>query len=842
MRKHQQRQILELIETMKEAQAMGLYADCQDGALKIAEFMECLADGAGACTAALITEYYELLYRVSVGEAGADELSQALPLLENSVRAELRPDRIEAVFLSYKAGMSDSIESVYAAAKADPGCDAYWMPIPYYERQADGSLGPMRCEGADCYGGHIDCTDWRAYDIAARHPDMIFTFAPYDAGNYVTTVHPAFYCERLRGLTDLLVYVPYFVAAGDVPERFADLAGCVHAHVTAVQSEQARETYIRAFREAYGDRFGAPEDKFVALGSPKYDAVLGLRPEDFPLPQSWRRLIENPDGPRKKIVFYNTTVSALLGGDEKALAKLRHVLACFRECSDTVLWWRPHPLSEAACASMRPRLLAEYEKIIADYRHEGWGIYDDAPDWRGAAAWSDAYYGDDSSLVALYGTTGKPVMIQNLDMAGENEARGSLDFENMHDDGKYFWFTAIHFNGLFRMDKETWKTEYMGSFPGEDPAGVRLYGGMAEHEGKLYFAPMAAREIGIYDMEGGTFWKIQIPEMKAKQEWGDSLKFCSVVRHNSCLFFVGCAWPAFLRYDTVSGKTDIFADWANQLAALETAPNHAYFGTAPIVTGARFILAAENANAVVVFDMETCVSTVHEAGGKKHYFAGICGDGRDYWLAAKDGGSVIKWDAGTKQYTEYRDFPPGFAGGDHGLWKMVRMGGHVWLFALQANMTLKLRLRDGKILPAKEFPGGDYWMAVTSGSAIYAFNGKSRRLTMLDTVTGRRREEAVLVPDGIRERVDEIRAQVLEKDLGPCENAPECCHWENPLLDLRALLRHLAESSDSEKAAARRARQSELFRRTNARPDGGSGEAIYEYAKRQILGEEANGK
>lgn len=48
-------------------------------------------------------------------------------------------ERREVVFLPYKASMWDSLESVWKAADEDPNCDAYVVPIPYYDRNSDGS-------------------------------------------------------------------------------------------------------------------------------------------------------------------------------------------------------------------------------------------------------------------------------------------------------------------------------------------------------------------------------------------------------------------------------------------------------------------------------------------------------------------------------------------------------------------------------------------------------------------------------------------------------------------------------------------------------------------------------
>ncbi|MDR2043799.1 MAG: CDP-glycerol glycerophosphotransferase family protein [Clostridium sp.] len=424
MRKIQQSKILELISTMREAQSAGLYAEASEGALAVGAFLETIAGG-GTQTAALLAEYRRLLVRAGNGEINGKALRRHLIKIENSVRSELAPSGTEIVFISYCAAMSDSILSIYQAAKADPGCNAVWLPVPYFERNPDGSFGEMHFEGADCYGDAVACADWRTYDMEARRPDAVVSYAPYDEGNLVTSVHPDFYFRRLRERTDLLVYVPYFVTMGEVREHFCTLAGCVYAHKVMVASEEERRTYLRVFQKAFGSRHGKPADKFVALGSPKFDAVLHARREDCKLPDSWRERIAG-----KKVIFYNTTLGAMLAGNEQYLEKLRSVLETFRQRGDVVLWWRPHPLSEQTYRSMRPALAEEWRGIVAEYRGGEWGIYDDTPDLHRAIAWSDAYYGDRSSLAALYGATKKPLLIS---------ARTRRHRENFHIQN---WYTA----------------------------------------------------------------------------------------------------------------------------------------------------------------------------------------------------------------------------------------------------------------------------------------------------------------------------------------------------------------------------------------------------------------
>jgi hypothetical protein len=213
---------------------------------------------------------------------------------------------------------------------------------------------------------------------------------------------------------------------------------------------------------------------------------------------------------QKKIILYNTSVGTLLEDNEKVLRKLRYVFDCFRERDDMALWWRPHPLSKAAYESMRPKFLREYERIIEEYRQESWGIYDDTPDLHRAIALSDVYYGDWSSLVALYSCTGKPVMIQDNTIVSKDIKHKTLSFEKLVEDGNVFWFTSIEHNGLYRIDKHFLKAEFMGSIPNEKAVAWRLYSSMTKHGGRLYFAPLATNEMAIYDIEKQEFNKIEI--------------------------------------------------------------------------------------------------------------------------------------------------------------------------------------------------------------------------------------------------------------------------------------------------------------------------------------------
>ena len=218
------------------------------------------------------------------------------------------------------------------AADKDPDCDAYVIPILYFDKNPDGSFKEEHYEG-DEYPDYVPITRYDEYDFAKRRPDKIYIHNPYDEHNYVTSVHPFFYSSNLKQFTDELVYIPYFVLPEIDPENedavermehFVTVPGVVHAHKVIVQSEAMRQAYIKVMVKHTGEeRRGYWEEKILGIGSPKMDKVVSTKREDLMVPEEWWRIIVKTDGSWKKIILYNTTVTAMLKHEERMLAKIR---------------------------------------------------------------------------------------------------------------------------------------------------------------------------------------------------------------------------------------------------------------------------------------------------------------------------------------------------------------------------------------------------------------------------------------------------------------------------------------------------------------------------------------
>ena len=386
----------------------------------------------------LLEEYCEYIYQLSqspnttLKRKIVKRIRKLLIVLTNHIRNDLPADRKVLVFLPYKASMWDSLESIFLEKQKDKNYELYVIPIPYFDKNADGSMGEMHYEGMQ-FPLNIPITSWQDISLKKLYPDEIYIHNPYDDGNLVTSIHPAFYARELVNYTRKLIYVPYFVlqeidpndqAAVDKIKHFITTAGVYYADQIIVQSENMKQIYVNEYiKWAVEQRFGGKhidrkyqERRILGLGSPKIDKILKMSKEQIEIPQEWLKVLVKSDGTRKKVVLYNTSIGSLLKYNEKILDKIKNVLKIFYENKNEItLLWRPHPLLKSTIQSMRPALWAEYEQIVSWYKNGAWGIFDDTTDLDRAIMICDAYYGDVSSVVNLVQKTNKIIMIQSVE-------------------------------------------------------------------------------------------------------------------------------------------------------------------------------------------------------------------------------------------------------------------------------------------------------------------------------------------------------------------------------------------------------------------------------------------
>ncbi len=416
MRKAVKNNLLEIFKTIYEAHeivkgfidkkeydnAQNLLADCQDTAIQLGNLIE-ESEGEGFVTVSFLEEYCEALYEVATnlseesnGHKVQKQLDKKIIKAENSAKNDIKV-KLEIVFMPYKASMWDSLESVWKAADEDPDCDAYVVPIPYYDRKSDHSFGEFHYEGGD-YPDYVPVVHYESYNLEQRRPDVIYIHNPYDGNNYVTSVAPRFYSFELKKYTECLVYVPYHISgtflntktvSNNIPSAFR------YVDKIVLPSYNQKDYYVSG---------GVPKSKFIVCGSPKLDFVINAM-QDVKIPDRWMELVYG-----KKVVLLNSTISKLLKDNNWANNMLK-ILSNFEGNDRCVLIWRPHPLLKSTIYSMRPYMISDYDKVVKKMSECKNVIIDTESSVYPAMKLSDALISDYSSIVMQYSVTGKPALL-----------------------------------------------------------------------------------------------------------------------------------------------------------------------------------------------------------------------------------------------------------------------------------------------------------------------------------------------------------------------------------------------------------------------------------------------
>lgn len=637
-----------------------LIADCQNSAISMGEQIEKLY-GEGTNCVALLEQYCEDLYQLTQSFDNSNKkreiynsLNKQLKKLRGLMTSEL-PDRLEVVFFPYKASMWDSLESVYLAAREDENCDAYCVPIPYFDRNADGSLGQMHYEGNE-YPNNIEVTDWQTYNLEERRPDVIYIHNPYDEWNLVTCVHPNYFAKNLKQYTDKLVYIPYFVLdeiepddqiAIDGMKHFVWTPGVIYADRVILQSDKMKQIYVNEFIKAAkesgfsGDFVNRRklEEKFLGTGSPKFDKVKNTRKEDLEIPEEWLKIIQKPDGSWKKIIFYNTSIGALLENSEKMIEKIKDVLKTLYENRDEIaLLWRPHPLIETTLTAMRPSLWESYKKIRDEYITGGWGIYDDSPDMDRAVILSDAYYGDQSSVVQLYLKTGKRTLIQNCEYKNNFCKTVLVQDAILYDQKVYFIIAET--TAIFCMSVHDSKIEYIKLFA--EQSIFAAFRSMERIGNKMVLIPFDVNYIVIVNMDSWETEKIVLPEKIARQGEKNYLASWADERY---IYMFGVFRPYIIKFDVQTKTVSDVIDLSNEREIQEKKAGEVYFGKQIVNMDGILYMPFYNRPWILKLNPQTMQYQIVKIYEGDYGFSGACKNQDEIWLLPRNAEGITVWNA-----------------------------------------------------------------------------------------------------------------------------------------------------------------------------------------------------
>lgn len=658
MRKAQKQQIEELLALLEQAhgeikrfvemkhpdEAMELLGQCQDSAVQAGELIE-KTEGENVPAIVKLEEYCETLYEIHE-ELASDavvspekiykRLRKSLIHAENSVKNDIKV-RLEMVFMPYKASMWDSLESVWMAADADPDCDAYVVPIPYYDKNRDGSLGAFHYEG-DRMPDYVPVVHYDAYDVKKREPDVVFIHNPYDQFNRVTSVDPRFYSYELKKSTKCLVYIPYYTTSGGMSEGQSSSPAYYFADYIVIQTGEYRKFFDAEI----------PQEKFLPFGSPKFDKVMHLCNNPPEPPEEWKEKMEG-----KKVYFYNTSLNGMLADTEAFLNKMAYVFRTFKGRKDACILWRPHPLMEATLDSMREAYRPYYDALKRAFLEEKIGILDETPDIEKTIALSDVYIGDaGTSVISLFGIAGKPIFILNNKIHTKpvkDDWRGekiNIMFDMRGNDRYYItrsdqlWFSEKNdYHYRFYMDLNT---QYSGG---------GFYMGAVEMRDKIYIVPRNAQHMLVI-----TDKKIRKIELKPCTVQAGV--FSGYWYNEKYIFLFPNRYPEVIRFE-IETEEIRYIDGVKQLNVRNVDGEWRFGGRCSY--GNELVFASPQDNQFIFMDIDTLEKRELSSNSVCNIGTqGIVVEEEELWLMPLNGMTITRWNPKTGKVKEYDNLPQGF--------------------------------------------------------------------------------------------------------------------------------------------------------------------------------------
>ena len=206
--------------------AKGFLIGMQEAAITLGTSLDSLI-GEGSTTVKLLEQYCELLWncnnaqQVQDGLMIAEVICEAVGLIQENFLRDTRRKKTILLFPS-KAEDWALFEPYWKEAK-QKGDKVYVIPIPYFEKRYDGSLGEEYYEG-DKFPEDVVITNYKEYNYKGMLADLIIVRDNYNDKQPFYSVHPFYFIENLKQYAKEVVEVKEWDGGvGELQKRIESL-------------------------------------------------------------------------------------------------------------------------------------------------------------------------------------------------------------------------------------------------------------------------------------------------------------------------------------------------------------------------------------------------------------------------------------------------------------------------------------------------------------------------------------------------------------------------------------------------------------------------------------------
>lgn len=340
-----------------------------------------------------ICESAYLLFQGESKHSLEGELQEFKKLLETEVLC-----RKEIVFISFNANYWEHMQRLYEEEKSAPFCDVFVLPIPTYRKTYDMQLIEEEYH-PELYPDDIAIWDYRKFDFALHYPEKIYIESPYDEYNPTWSVHPFFYSSNLIKYTDELTYIPWFETEDFTAtnereyqnmQYYVTMPGVCYSDCVILSSKETANVYIQKLTEWAGAETKNIWEQKIIVRELKHV------------------LSKNTTVNGTKHLLYYIGTGPLLAHKTQMLKKIKNTCGIFNQYREQVSYiYMTEPGLEETVSKIDPFFYQEYTDVTGKLPRTDLNIEE-------FMERCDAYYGSASYIANMFRDSGKPVMIQDV--------------------------------------------------------------------------------------------------------------------------------------------------------------------------------------------------------------------------------------------------------------------------------------------------------------------------------------------------------------------------------------------------------------------------------------------
>ena len=329
-------------------------------------------------------------------------------------------DKKMVVFMPFKAKYWNMMAGLWKEYERSGEYTLIAIPAPYYYKNIDGPVEKFNDDKQ--YPEYVKIVSPENFDFDNEYVEKIIIQNPYDSYNATTTVHPQFYAKKLAMCTKELIYIPYFETEEINPsdmrayvsmDSYVTMPGVVYSDKVIVQSEGIKELYVKKLSEYFGEETRDIWNTKIIGNGKHYIEMENSDSKYDDIPEKWKGYIKKSDGSYKKVILYFICTNDVLENGHRVFDKIKRSMDTFLEYEDSVV---PLMMFESNIDEIlqmeNPELLEDYNEIKMNFTQ--YIVNENELDK--AMNLCDAFYGDAGSEAQLCRNSGKPVMIQNVEI------------------------------------------------------------------------------------------------------------------------------------------------------------------------------------------------------------------------------------------------------------------------------------------------------------------------------------------------------------------------------------------------------------------------------------------